>query len=552
MDNTYDHTIYFQDITTQRNYFLSLTKYTLSALTYQRANRLTMRVELLSDNLYDCNYLMFQNTAYGNKWFYAFINEVNYINDVTCEIVYQLDVMQSWYFQYSPQACYIEREHTATDVLGENIIEESLNVGEYKYLKIQDTNFYSRDNLLILAATTEAPSESDVGSHTLRVYSGVYSGVMILPFKQSDVGSGKSNEPEEDPTIQDPVLRNVWRTYGDINVFIDKLTQDSKSDAIVSIFMMPKEFVEAWYIPAGDLTPAHFIKNLIFEIPVDMLGTYRPRNNKLFTAPYNQIYVSNNDGKSANYKCEFFKDFIAQPGIINPFRYYFRANFEMSGFCSPTPEIGLYPLDYKGVEKNKNERIIVDNFPQCSFNIDSYKAWMAQRKYSLVSDTLSSAGSGAITGGIMGAGTVVGAPIGAAVGAVAGAVKTIASSISEIRQHAAQPNIAKGQQTNGLNVIQECLGFTIYQCYGNEQNLKIIDDYFDRFGYACKENKVPGVSNRNMPRPHWAFIKTIGCTITGSMPADDMKEIISIYNTGITFWANGAEVGNYSLDNRPV
>ena len=74
---------------------------------------------------------------------------------------------------------------------------------------------------------------------------------------------------------------------------------------------------------------------------------------------------------------------------------------------------------------------------------------------------------------------------------------------------------------------------------------KIIDEYFDRYGYATKRNKKP---NRNV-RPHWCYTKTIGCTITGSIPCDDATKICNIYKNGITFWMNGSEVGNYSLDN---
>ena len=68
------------------------------------------------------------------------------------------------------------------------------------------------------------------------------------------------------------------------------------------------------------------------------------------------------------------------------------------------------------------------------------------------------------------------------------------------------------------------------------------------FGYATRRCKKP---NRNS-RPHWNYVKTVGATVTGSVPADDMKKICSIYDNGITFWKNGSEVGDYSLDNSPV
>ena len=72
LDNTYQHTIHFNSTPEQTSYFSGLSKYTLTNYTYQRKERI-LRVGILADNLYDCNYIMFQNTSFGNKWFYAFI-----------------------------------------------------------------------------------------------------------------------------------------------------------------------------------------------------------------------------------------------------------------------------------------------------------------------------------------------------------------------------------------------------------------------------------------------------------------------------------------------
>ena len=76
---------------------------------------------------------------------------------------------------------------------------------------------------------------------------------------------------------------------------------------------------------------------------------------------------------------------------------------------------------------------------------------------------------------------------------------------------------------------------------------KIIDDYFDMFGYAKKKKKIPNTSIR----PHWNYVKTNGCVLSGNSPADDVRKICGIYDNGITFWKNASEIGNYSLDNRP-
>ena len=98
LDTTYDHTIYFSSATAQTNYFAGLTKYNLNNQTYQRVKRGYARVQRKAEDLYDCNYMMFQNSAYGNKWFYAFITGMRYINDNVTEISIATDAFQTWQF----------------------------------------------------------------------------------------------------------------------------------------------------------------------------------------------------------------------------------------------------------------------------------------------------------------------------------------------------------------------------------------------------------------------------------------------------------------------
>ena len=78
LDNTYNHTIRFDSLSEQTTYFNSKVKYTFSNQSYQRVVKGRMRLGIGADQVYDCNYLMFQNTGFGNKWFYAFVTGVEY------------------------------------------------------------------------------------------------------------------------------------------------------------------------------------------------------------------------------------------------------------------------------------------------------------------------------------------------------------------------------------------------------------------------------------------------------------------------------------------
>ena len=131
LDNTYKHSIYFGSSGAQVSYFSGKTKYNLSRQTYQRVNLGVSRVGINANNLYDCNYMMFQNSSYGSRWFYAFINSVEYVNDNLTQITFQLDELQSWFFDYDLLPCIIERQHTETDEIGDSLTSEGDDVTTY-------------------------------------------------------------------------------------------------------------------------------------------------------------------------------------------------------------------------------------------------------------------------------------------------------------------------------------------------------------------------------------------------------------------------------------
>ena len=76
IDSRYLDTFSWASQTAQTNYFTSKTKYTFTQQSYQRVQRGIARVQRIADDLYDVNYMMFKNTSFGNKWFYAFVNHV--------------------------------------------------------------------------------------------------------------------------------------------------------------------------------------------------------------------------------------------------------------------------------------------------------------------------------------------------------------------------------------------------------------------------------------------------------------------------------------------
>ena len=80
--------------------------------------------------------------------------------------------------------------------------------------------------------------------------------------------------------------------------------------------------------------------------------------------------------------------------------------------------------------------------------------------------------------------------------------------------------------------------------------LKIIDDYFTRFGYAIKKLELPNITGRK----YWNYIEIgqneeIGY---GDVPAKFMDVINNTCRRGVTIWHNHDNLGNYSLNNTIV
>lgn len=480
LDNTYRHTIYFASKSDQISYFIGLVKHSLTSQSYQRVNKGTMRVNVSADSAYDCNYLMFQNTAFGTKYFYAFIKSVEYINNVTCEIEFEIDVMQTWMFDYTLTKSFIERKHTPTDNIGDWVQPENVDLGVYIDSHEQETNLFNSYSVVIITADV---SESDPPNGMI---GGLYSGCRYIT-----------------------ALVNTESQVEVLNNYLVALVKANNQDAIVSILYVPTAIV-----PTEAGSPKHYTAE--YPPHISDIDGYVPRNKKLLTYPYNFMYVSNNEGDGVIYRyerCNKTENGNILCGIFTQF--------------SANPEIAFMVYGYNGEVLDYDDALFIKSFPQCCFSYDTFRAWVAQ--------------GGVLKTTISGAGVVGSAISGNAMGAVLGT----SNMVNDVVNASLKPNTLIGQAGGSFNAANKFQDFRITQRHILPSFAKIIDDYFDKYGYAYNQY---GTVDRST-RPHWNYIKTRDVTITGSVPVDDMRKICQVYDNGITFWKNGSEVGDYSLDN---
>lgn len=498
-DEDYENTMLFNSKSQQFTYLMNnYLKYHFNYHSFQRASRDSVKVERKVDDLYDCNYIGFVNNAYGDKVFYGFIKEVKYINDNTSEIVYEIDPLQTWMFDYTLGQCFVERQHSETDSEGDNLVPENIDTGEY----MSETVVSPADlnNLAIVLWCTVKEDYSDSG------------GVFI-----------------------DGMFSGLYPVYKNQNNEVFYLTQAGTQKCIDWINSLPVLKTDS--IKCAVITPVYFLQNytdIAYTVTKKTTLARQDGNNvknrKCLTYPYNFLYVSNNHGKVAVYPYEYFNTANCQ--------------FSILGDVMQNPSVLMTPLAFKTSSgENFDESIELSGYPQIAFNVDSFKAWLAQSASSIGLTALASVAQ-------LTAPKVMTQPnidYTSYEGKLAGIATGIqvANIVSQGVTAMIQPPQSRGAQQGSVQVVNGIQNFSVYRKFVRPEFASIIDDYFTMFGYACHKVKVP---NR-FARTRFTYLKTVGCVVKGNMPADEIKRIKAIYDKGIRFWVYNTTIGDYDSPN---
>lgn len=527
LNNKYDHTLYFSDETAQLNYFSSKVNRVFHSYSYVRKSW-KLKVAATMEAARVWSYLFFKN-GNGKRYFY-FINQIEYINDSTVEMTLEIDVIQTYMFDWELRPCYVEREHSVNDTWGENTLDEGLDVGDLITAN-RETIDLSSDLVIMTAASIDinkfyisnGETEDKIfGSN----YDGVFGGFQITATPMRDL-----NDQGE--------MYNVWSEFA---FMLNYLNEKGKIDTIFTMWQYPKKLLSTsygnyeWCI-AKYITGATTLSHTAAARPTSIDG-YTPKNKKVLQYPYCFMYVTNNSGAAAVYQYEKFETE--------------NRTFRVQGNIAPDAVIKLVPVLYKGVSHNYDEALSMGNYPVCTWNSDSYKMWLAQNQsqqsLGFIMDGLKIAGgAAAIVGGVASSGAGVGvAGVSAGVGLISSGAAGIASQLAQRNDREVQPPQARGTYSGSHNVSRGLQNFDIYHKTIDRYHAEMIDNYFSLYGYATRKVKTPNISSR----PAWNYVRTIGSNIGGDFCMEDLQKINSIFDKGITFWKN-PNIGNYNLDNTP-
>ena len=122
----------------------------------------------------------------------------------------------------------------------------------------------------------------------------------------------------------------------------------------------------------------------------------------------------------------------------------------------------------------------------------------------------------------------------------------VTNAVSQVYEASLVPDQARGNTNVGdLNYTAHKNRFTVFPMSIKPEYAKVIDDYFDMFGYKCCRVKYPNTNHRQ----NWWYTKTINANIVGDIPNDDLNKIKEAYNNGITYWRNPANFMSYDVSN---
>lgn len=483
------------------NWIASTAVKVVGAETYVRRDQ-PLRVNVEIAEVIQANYVMYRNKNHENKWMYAFITDMRYVNEGLTEISIQTDIYQTFRAQLSILPCFTVREHVDDDAVGANLVPEALEPGEPIN---SDLNVVGLSVTRLVIATTSDWSGSVWVDATGGVYNGAYAGVSFHAFAYDDVTG--------------------------IISFVAQYVDNNKADAIVAMFLIPSIIVGG---ATGKLSNTYAFISTTHTAPArpTKLDGYTPKNNKLLTHPYTYLYANNNNGGAAIFR---YEQFTATP------------QFLVTGNIGTGPTVKLFLMnkrtgdslttDIDRIRQYGEEAITLSGYPMVIWNTDAWRQYISGQGAQVFGTVAGSALS-------LGVGIATMNPI-----AVAGGAIGVASQIGAIAEHASLPPQAHGSATAGsanLAAGMQDIVFTSRTC--RAEYAKIIDEYFSTYGYKVARVKVPNTKGRR----YWNYVQTIDASVKGGMPASDRKTLAAMFDRGVTIWHDPVKYGDYTQLNEVV
>lgn len=492
----------------------------------------------VNEDLTQCNYLIYQNADISNKWYFAFIDNVQYNSLNTVIISHTIDVWQTYQFDITYYKNLILRSHVAksADTVGRWLAPEPISVAPEFERKHNVFNNLSWSPQYVLHSTSvynpNAKKYEYKGNGTGATLSAEYgifvdtdTDVQAVIKKYGKMSPAEALKDDNDDKYSNwiaDLLTGQWESF---EKSIDNAIKLISTTSISQLQDHRNELIGLYAIPAWVhdgtnkyATNAITSKSVSVTLPTSTLACgYEPRNKKMLSSLCKAYLFYNENGFKLPLKPELFTSGTPSFTVKS-------TELSTNGFLL---QIGSY-ADYTA----KTNKI--------SYRCENRLGYDANTGLDKVLNGLT-----ATVGVVNAVGSVASQAFAGNVGgAVQGAVGAFQQSINMI-DALGQRGVNTGASGDIMSITEKRampvfadVSPTIAQC-------RYIDDYLDVYGYAI--NEIGKISSYMKNRSNWNYIQVANCNIKVSAPNDDVNKLKQMFENGVTIWHN--HFGDYDQNN---
>lgn len=582
-DNSYNNVLDFVSRETQEAYFD-----TKIALTYEnyatvRANK-EITVGGSINDLRNYSYCRYSNTIDGvEKTFYAFIVKKEYVNPTATKLFLEVDVWQTYMFDYEIKESYIEREHQNRFDTSLNLIindkEENIDIGN-TYQKLNDVTVKKEATDKVGCALIISTKPIETGGTMVQNVSGPTNSLpdplcyYIIPYIKRFADTIYLTSTSF-PCLQLGMLSNDIagnNTTGPEEV-INQRTLYSNIIDIVILPYLPFDYTVAGNIITSTVTkvsvkysspntPLTTEEKFLYRLSgVTLIDTLKELNIKdLLGIP--EITLDINNLKNIDYEpklysypfkyltldCNQIEPLIIKPQYLENLE---TLNIKFNQSIGITPITKYYVENYKG--DTGSDTTLINN-TQNNITVATSKLldYLGQNRASAISGLAVNTGLNILQAGL-----------GMATNSAFGAVSAIESGISIFRniynENMKRKDLEQGSpnfKARGNNIYAYIQQYTSndglrVRTYGiTSQFRNFVFNYLYHYGYKCNDFIIPNLQSRY----YFNYIKTIGVNLTANLDNEIIVKLKSIYDNGVTIWHwRSAEtfkgIYNYAYEN---
>ncbi len=583
-DNSYENVLDFETAEAQDSFFTNKVYESFDNFSIIRENE-EIKIGANINSLNGLNYCRYTNTIKGvDKTFYAFIIRKEYVNPVTTRLVLEVDVWQTYLFDFELKDSFVEREHqnrfikTVNNKLLPvfNTEVENLEIGsDYEIVskeKIKDKSSTPDDLVWLEIVASQSISTGTVNSQdpaTFQNYSkqltqnGVDTGVYSYLIPAILQGNARFWTPDATGALRAlnviPLERLITASTAVIAIRIlhycpVKYTATPHTVGQISGYKLTFEggYVEGVSatniskinVVAGNASNFGGVNLTDTGVTALNLQTVDSTNENSTVTKTLSSVIFNNDLSIDN-----LKNVSRETKLMTyPFAFQQLCDYQSlplkikNEFLSGTHNIKFiqslgvsskfkyFVENYNG-DNGKEYNTINNTISELPLTNSAYISYISANKASATTGVALNVGTGLLT---LGLGVATGG-IGlvAGVGGAISSANSIANRMLKMQDLKNTPdNIRQAGNNAEFDILDKNFQLVLTNFRIKQNYLNKVFNYFYHFGYATNEIKKPNLKSRY----YFNFIKTIGCNIQGTLDNEIIAKLKNIFNNGVTIW----------------